>query len=82
MYLREDEPLSDADHWDLYDRGPRLYVFPTNLESALASLATTLLLYEPMLSEGILTILHITKHEGIAAVDAKHLCITIFLSLL
>ena len=59
MYLREDGTLSKADHWDVYDRGPRLYVFPTNLEAALSSLATTALLFEPWATQGILNILYI-----------------------
>ena len=45
-------PTTEAETWDL-GRGPRLYAFPTNLESALGSLASTLLLFEPTLTQGM-----------------------------
>ena len=44
---------TDAEIWDL-NRGPRLFVFPTDLETALKSLASTMLLFEPTLTQGIL----------------------------
>ena len=46
-------PDTDAEIWDL-NRGPRLFVFPTDLETALGSLASTMLLFEPTLTQGIL----------------------------
>ena len=45
-------PNTDAEIWDL-NRGPRLFVFPTDLETALGSLASTMLLFEPTLTQGI-----------------------------
>ena len=49
-------PTTDAEQWDL-NRGPRLFVFPTDLETALGSLASTLLLFEPTLTQGIFCLL-------------------------
>ena len=46
-------PNTDAEIWDL-NRGPRLFVFPTDLETALGSLASTMLLFEPTITQGIL----------------------------
>ena len=46
-------PNTDAEIWDL-NRGPRLFVFPKDLETALGSLASTMLLFEPTLTQGIL----------------------------
>ena len=45
-------PNTDAEIWDL-NRGPRLFVFPTDLETALGSLASTMLLLEPTITQGI-----------------------------
>ena len=45
------KPTTEAEEWDL-NRGPRLFMFPTNLESSLSSLASTLLLFEPTLTQG------------------------------
>ena len=53
FYLCMNSHSTEAERWELYERGPRLYVFPTDLESALSSLASTLLLFEPTLTQGI-----------------------------
>ena len=47
------DPDTDAERWDM-NRGHRLFVFPTDLETALGSLASTMLLFEPTLTQGIL----------------------------
>ena len=50
--MKISHPTTDAEQWDL-NRGPRLFVFPTDLETALGSLASTMLLFEPTLTQGI-----------------------------
>ena len=44
---------TQAELWDLVERGPRLYVFPISLTEAIENLRQTALLFIPALTPGI-----------------------------
>ena len=44
---------TDAEIWDLYERGPRIFSFPMGLTSAITNLGATLGLFEPCLTEKV-----------------------------
>ena len=44
---------SEAERWDLYERGPRLFNYRIPLETAVANLVSTLALFEPILTEPV-----------------------------
>ena len=44
---------TEAEKWDLFERGPRIFLFKNGLYSALKNLASTLYLFEPCLTEGV-----------------------------
>jgi hypothetical protein len=48
-----DAATTDAESWDLYERGPRVFVYKQSLATATANLATTMVLFEPCLTEGV-----------------------------
>ena len=48
-----DSPVTEAQEWDLYQRGPRIFLFRQGLATAVSNLASTAYLFEPCLTEGL-----------------------------
>lgn len=46
-------PNTQAESWDLYERGPRVFVYKQGLSKMLSNLASTLFLFEPCLTTGV-----------------------------
>ena len=46
-------PQTPAEAWDLYERGPRVFVYRQGLSKMLSNLASTLFLFEPCLTTGV-----------------------------
>ena len=51
--VKFDAPQTDAEAWDLLERGPRLFLYRQGLGTALQNLASTLVLFEPCLTENV-----------------------------
>lgn len=51
--LTFDAPSTEAETWDVIERGPRLFVYPVSPETITYNLAATLALFEPVLSQGV-----------------------------
>ena len=45
--------MTEAQEWDLYQRGPRIFLFRQGLSTAIRNLASTAYLFEPCLTEGV-----------------------------
>ena len=46
-------PITEAQKWDLYERGPRLFIFQYGYPTLITHLSETLALFEPCLTEGV-----------------------------
>jgi len=46
-------PTTDAEVWDMMERGPRIFLYPITPEALTANLAATMALFEPCLTEKV-----------------------------
>jgi len=58
---------SPAQAWDLYQRGPRLFLYPISPEEVTYNLGATLALFEPCLTQGVTTMFADLNREFLSA---------------
>ena len=62
-----DAPSSEAETWDIIERGPRLFVYPVSPETITYNLAATLALFEPVLSQGVVEMFAVLNRDFLRA---------------